>query len=81
MSNSWQPLRVQLARLLHPRDSPGKNIGMGGHFFLQGIFPTQGSNKSLLSSALAGGFFTTSTTWEAHPTGTQYIVSKYVEAN
>ena len=25
-------------------DSPGKNTGMGSHFFLQGIFPTQGSN-------------------------------------
>ena len=25
-------------------DSPGKNIGMGCHFLLQGIFPTQGSN-------------------------------------
>ena len=27
---------------------PGKNTGMGGHFLLQGIFPTQGSNPSLL---------------------------------
>ena len=25
---------------LHPRDSPGKNTGMGCHFLLQGIFPT-----------------------------------------
>ena len=24
--------------------SPGKNIGVGFHFLLQGIFPTQGSN-------------------------------------
>ena len=30
-----------------------------------GIFPTQGSNLSLISSALAGGFYATSTTWEA----------------
>ena len=30
-----------------------------------GIFPTQGWNPHLLTSpALAGGFFTTSTTWE-----------------
>ena len=29
-------------------DSPGKNIGMGCHFLLQGIFPTQGSNPGLL---------------------------------
>ena len=29
------------------RDSPGKNTRMGGHSFLQGIFPTQGSNPGL----------------------------------
>ena len=33
---------------------------------LQGIFPTQGWNLRLQSVALAGGFFTTSATWEAH---------------
>ena len=27
-----------------PGDSPGKNIGVGCHALLQGIFPTQGSN-------------------------------------
>ena len=37
-------------------DSPGKNTGVGCHFLLQGIFPTQGWNPSLLHSpALAGG--------------------------
>ena len=30
------------------RDSPGKNTGVGCHAFLQGIFPTQGSNPGLL---------------------------------
>ena len=35
------------------------------HFFLQGIFPTQGLNPCLVSPALAGRFFTSSTTWEA----------------
>ena len=29
-------------------DSPGKNTGVGSHAFLQGIFPTQGSNPGLL---------------------------------
>ena len=29
-------------------DSPGKNTGVGYHFVLQGIFPTQGSNPHLL---------------------------------
>ena len=28
-------------------DSPGKNIGVGCHFLLQGIFPMQGSNPGL----------------------------------
>ena len=37
------------------RDSPGKNTGVGCHALLQGIFPTQGLNLSLLSPALAGG--------------------------
>ena len=32
---------------------------------LQGIFPIQGSNPSFMSPALAGGFFTSSATWEA----------------
>ena len=27
---------------------PGKNFGVGCHFLLQGIFPTQGSNPGLL---------------------------------
>ena len=30
------------------KDSPDKNIGVGCHAFLQGIFPTQGSNLGLL---------------------------------
>ena len=28
-------------------DSPGQNTGVGCHFLLQGIFPTQGSNPGL----------------------------------
>ena len=41
-----------------------KNIGIGCYFLVQGIFPTQGSNlHSLMSPALSGRFFTTSTTW------------------
>ena len=34
--------------LLCPWDFPGKNTGVGCHFLLQGIFPTQGSNPCLL---------------------------------
>ena len=29
-------------------NSPGQNTGVGSHFLLQGIFPTQGSNPGLL---------------------------------
>ena len=36
------------ARFLCPWDSPGKNTGMGCHFLLQGIFPTQESSPGLL---------------------------------
>ena len=47
-------------------DSPGKNTGVGSHSLIQGILLTHGSNpESLTSPALAGRFFTTSTTWEA----------------
>ena len=35
-------------RLLCPWDFPGKNTGVGCYFLLQGIFPTQGLNLSLL---------------------------------
>ena len=31
-----------------PWDFPGKDTGVGCHFFLQGIFPNQGSNPGLL---------------------------------
>ena len=47
-------------------DSPGKNTRVGCCVFLQGIFLHPGIEPaSLMSSALAGGFFATSTTWEA----------------
>ena len=43
-------------KLLWPKDSPGKNTGVGCHFLLQKIFPTQGLNSHLfMSPALAQG--------------------------
>ena len=42
---------------------------MGCQSLLQGIFPTQGSNSHLMFPALAGGFFTASTIWEAPKRG------------
>ena len=46
-------------------DSPGKNSGVGCHFLLPGLFLTYGSKLCLQSPALAGRFFSSSTTWEA----------------
>ena len=39
----WDPVDYSLC----PRDSPGKNTGVGCHSVLQGIFPTQGWNPGL----------------------------------
>ena len=36
------------ARFLCPWEFPGRNNGVGCHFLLQGIFPTQGLNPGLL---------------------------------
>ena len=68
----WQP-----TRLFCPWDFPGKNTGGGYHFLLPGIFPTQASDPCVLvQPALAGGFFTTSATWEAQvETGSVNLVS------
>ena len=54
-------------RFFCPWGSPDKNTRVGCYTLLQGIFPTQGLNPYLMSIALAGGFFTTSATWEIQP--------------
>ena len=41
VSDSLQPHGLQPTRLICPWDFPGKNTGVGCHFLLQGIFPTQ----------------------------------------
>ena len=43
-----QPHGLQPARLLCSWDSPGKNTGVGCHFLLQGIVPTQELNPGFL---------------------------------
>ena len=62
MSDSLQPQGLQPARLLCPWNSPGQNTGVGSCSFLQGIFPTQGSNPGLPHCS---GFFTIWATREA----------------
>ena len=48
MSESLRPHGLQPTRLLYPWGFPGSNTGVGCHFLLQGIFPTQRSNPCLL---------------------------------
>ena len=60
MSDSLRPHGLEPTRLLWSappqepgkntpgKNSPGKNTGVGCHFLLQGIVPTQGSNPGLL---------------------------------
>ena len=48
MSDSLWPQGLYPARILCPWDSPGKNTGVGCHFLIQKIFPTQESNSGLL---------------------------------
>ena len=47
LTDSLQPHGLKPVKLLCPWDFPGKNIGVGCHFLLQGIFLTQGSNLGL----------------------------------
>ena len=55
----------QPPRLLYPWGSPGKKTGVGA-IASPGDLPDPGIEPgSLESAAQAGGFFTTSTTWEA----------------
>ena len=54
-------------------DSPGKNIGVGFHALLQGIFPTQGLHPGLLHCRR---FFTVWAIREAHSTGVAYPFSR-----
>jgi len=44
----WDPMDCSPKGSSDHGDSPGKNTGVGGHAFLQEIFPTQGSNPGLL---------------------------------
>ena len=62
MSDSLPPRGLQPTRLLCLWDSPGKNTGVGCHFLLQGIFPTQGQTQV---SHIAGRCFNLWATKEA----------------
>ena len=53
------PYGLQTAGLLCPWDFPVKNTRVSCHFLFQGIFNPGIKLESLMSPALAGGFFTT----------------------
>ena len=53
-------------RLLFPWHFPGNNTGVGCHFLLKGVFPTQGSNLHLLSLLHCRRFLYHWPTREAH---------------
>ena len=63
MSNCLCPVDCSLPGSLRPWNFLGKSTGVGCHFLLQRIFPTQGSNPGL--SHIAGRHFTIWATWEA----------------
>ena len=50
---------LQPARLLCPWDSPSKDAGVGSHSLLEDLPDSETEPTSLMSLALAGGFFTT----------------------
>ena len=65
MSNSLQPYGLQSVRFLCPWDFSRQEYWSGLPFPSPGDFPNPGIEPSSLTSpALAGGFFTTSATWE-----------------
>ena len=53
-------------------DSPGKNTGVGCHFLLQGIFPTQGWNMGFLQA----DSFTISSTRDVSTVGFFYALQQ-----
>ena len=66
ISDSLQLCGLQPTGLLCPWDSPGKNTKSGFPCPSPGDLPDPGVKPvSLASTAFAGGFFTTSATWEA----------------
>ena len=64
MSSSLQRYGQSPSRLLCQWDSPGKNTGVGRHGPPPGDLPDPGIEA--MSPTLAGGFFTTGVTREAH---------------
>ena len=69
-------MNVLINWILSQKHDFNKNTGVGCHFLLQGIFLTLGSNQCLMSPALAGRFFSNSTTLPA--LGEKSLVTKNI---
>ena len=67
IANCLQPHGLCPARLLCPWGSPGKITGVGCHFLLLGVFPTQGSYPCLLHLL----------NWQAHSSPLWYLGSPF----
>ena len=65
VSNSLWAHGLKSIRLLCPWDSPGKNIGVGCHLLLQGIFPTQDWTHVFCVFCIGRQILYHSTTWKA----------------
>ena len=65
VSDSLWPHGLQPARLLCLWNFPSKNTGVGCHFLLQGIFPTQGLNPHLLCFLLCRQILYCLSHWES----------------
>ena len=65
MTDSLLPCGLWPTRLLSPWGFPGKTTGVGCHFLLHGIFPTQGLNPHLLRLLLGRRILYHWVTWEA----------------
>ena len=61
---SVQPRGLQPPRLLCPRASPGKDLEWVANSFSRGSSRPRVKPEPLTPPALAGGFFTTRTSWE-----------------
>ena len=82
MSDSLRPHGLEPTRLLCPWNSPAQNTGVGSLSPLQGIFPSQESNRV---SCIAGGFTMWATRewaevcppqthlWKPYPPGPQNV--------
>ena len=74
LSNSLPPHGLQPTSFLHPRNSPGKDIGMGCHFLLQGNLPNLGIEPR--SSTLQTGSLP-----PEHQGSTQTFIKKFAKVS